>query len=218
MKKINLMLLGLMFVLSFVPVSCGGDSDDDGLNPKESKNKSHKGHEYVDLGLSVKWATCNVGATKPDEYGDYYAWGEIEKKSLYTWDNSRTIDDYDVPANISGNPSYDVACAKWGGDWRLPTWDEYLELIDNCSWKWTTQGGKKGYKVTGKNGNSIFLPAAGQWIDDELKYRNSRAFYWSGTWFDYFASNAKGLYFGADFNITHNIYRCNGCSVRPVLE
>ena len=176
------------------------------------------GITQVNLVLLSLHCVVSVGATKPDEYGDYYAWGEIEKKSLYTWDNSRTIDDYNVPANISGDPSYDVACAEWGGNWRLPTWDEYLELIDNCSWKWTTQGGKKGYKVTGKNGNSIFLPAAGQWIDDELKYRNSRAFYWSGTWFDYFASNAKGLYFSADFNVMHNIYRCNGCSVRPVLE
>ncbi|MCD8303544.1 MAG: hypothetical protein LUC86_01770, partial [Prevotellaceae bacterium] len=117
------------------------------------------GHEYVDLGLSVKWATCNVGGSYPSVYGDYYAWGETSTKSSYDEDNCKT---YNVSmGSIAGNSSYDAARANWGGTWRLPTADEIDELIDKCDWEWTTRGGHAGYKVTGPNGNSIFLPAAG---------------------------------------------------------
>lgn len=121
----------------------------------------YNGHAYVDLGLSVKWATCNVGASSPEEYGNYYAWGETTTKSSYTEDNSKT-DGVSMSSSIAGDASYDAARANWGGTWRLPTASESQELIDNCTWTWTTQGGKNGYKVTSeKNGNSIFLPAAG---------------------------------------------------------
>ena len=112
------------------------------------------GHEYVDLGLSVKWATCNIGASKPEDCGDYFAWGEDETKPKY------------YPSNNTTENSYfkfrDAARKKWSGTWRMPTANEFQELIDNCEWTWTTQGVLDGYKVTSKkNGNSIFLPAAG---------------------------------------------------------
>ena len=124
------------------------------------------GHNYVDLGLSVKWATCNVGAESHYDYGDYFAWGEIATKAEYTKDNSNTYDKNLV--DISGNPQYDAACANWGSSWRLPTQKEMQELVDKCTWTWTIQDGHNGYKVTSKtNGNSIFLPAAG-W-----RYRSS---------------------------------------------
>lgn len=118
------------------------------------------GHEWVDLGLSVLWATCNVGASSPSDYGNYYAWGETEIKSSYTKDNSKTYRKMDM-IDISGNPQYDAATANWGEGWRMPTKEELEELVDKCDWQWTTQGGHNGYKVTGPNGNSIFLPAAG---------------------------------------------------------
>ncbi len=117
------------------------------------------GHEYVDLGLSVKWATCNVGASSVSDYGDYYAWGETETKSNYDEDNSVMLGK--DSGDISGNADYDAARANWGGAWRLPTEAEIRELVDKCQWEWTTIEGHSGYKVTGPNGNSIFLPAAG---------------------------------------------------------
>ncbi len=119
----------------------------------------------VDLGLSVKWASCNVGATQPWEYGGYYAWGETEEKSEYT---DRSYIHYDdkvnyithLGTNIAGT-QYDVATVKWGGTWRMPTEIELIELVNKCTWTWTAINGVSGYRVTGPNGNSIFLPAAG---------------------------------------------------------
>ncbi|MBO7283756.1 MAG: PEGA domain-containing protein, partial [Bacteroidales bacterium] len=123
------------------------------LAGSKTKSSTINGHEYVDLGLpsGLKWATCNVGASSPEEYGDYYAWGEIETKSEYTKDNSKTRGK--SMSDISGNTMYDVACAKWGGSWRLPTKKELEELESKCKWEWTTINGKKGYKVTGPHGN-----------------------------------------------------------------
>ena len=128
---------------------------------RKEKSGTINGHDYVDLGLpsGLKWATCNVGADSPEEYGDYYAWGEVKTKSEYTEENSKT---YEKSINdFSGDPTYDVARKKWGSSWRMPTYDELNELLSGCKWQKTTQGGKNGYKVTGPNGNSIFLPAAG---------------------------------------------------------
>jgi hypothetical protein len=121
--------------------------------------------QVVDLGLSVFWASCNLGAESPEEYGDYYAWGETKPKTSYTETNYAYYDDNlkqytDIGVNISGT-QYDAATVNLGGDWRMPTKDEMEELIDNCTWEWIQTNGKNGFKVTGKNGNSIFLPAAG---------------------------------------------------------
>ena len=174
------------------------------------------GHEYVDLGLSVKWATCNVGASKPEEYGDYFAWGETSTKEEYTEENSLTYGK--KMSDIAGNAQYDAARANWGGNWRLPTKAERNELTDKCTWKWTTQNGVKGYKVTGPNGNSIFLPAAGN--------RNGSSLYYAGYYGGYWSSSPSGSYdygaYGLDFNsdnhgMSYND-RGNGQSVRPVLE
>ena len=114
------------------------------------------GHEYVDLGLSVKWATCDVGATQPHQRGDRFKWGETTP-SDYSTTPSKTSGI--VMDNISGNPNYDVARAKWGGSWRMPTVEEFEELLKKCFVKWTTKNGVAGLMVTGRNGNSIFLPS-----------------------------------------------------------
>jgi hypothetical protein len=102
---------------------------------------TYNGHAYVDLGLSVKWATCNVGANSPWHYGDYYAWGETATKSTYT-ENSY-VADIKNHEDINGT-TFDVARIKWGGNWRMPTKTEFEELVDNCSWEWTTLGDAKG--------------------------------------------------------------------------
>lgn len=153
---------------------------------------SINGHDYVDLGLSVKWATCNVGADSPEEYGDYYAWGETSTKSSYTEKNSKAygknIDD------IKGNSYYDVARANWGGKWRMPTKKEIQELKEKCTWTWTAIGSHSGYKVTGPSGKSIFLPAAGL-RDKSLKYANERGYYLSSTPCKNHDNNYESAYF-----------------------
>ena len=175
-------------------------------------NGTENGYAYVDLGLSVKWATCNVGASKPEDYGNYYAWGETSTKTEYTEDNSKTCGS--IMGDISVNSSYDAARANWGGLWRLPTKAEMKELINKCNWKWTTQNGVKGYKVTGPNGNSIFLPAAGRHYN-ERHIGESNGYYWSAT--------SGGLYWAEHINFypdnefpIYSSYRNYGQPIRPV--
>ena len=176
----------------------------------------HNGHEWVDLGLSVLWATSNVGASSPSDYGNYYAWGETTTKSSYAKENSRT---YDVRMDdISGNPSYDAATANWGRGWRMPTKEELKELELICRWQWTTQGGNNGYKMTGPNGNSIFLPAAG-WRDGTL-LGTDREFggYWSSTPRGSGTQGACNLTFDSRSHFVDWDLRGSAQSVRPVLD
>ena len=157
---------------------------------KSSPSGYENGHEWVDLGLSVKWATMNVGASSPTDYGSYYAWGETRTKSDYSW--STYFDSvngscfnfvkYDSDKKTSLDLSDDAAHANWGGSWRMPTRAELHELREKCTWTWTTQNGVKGYKVSSKrNGNSIFLPAAGYRYDSSLRYAGSDGYYYSSS-------------------------------------
>ena len=170
--------------------------------PNQSSQSQSKVYDnrMVDLGLSVKWANCNVGASSPEEYGGLYGWGDPTGEN-----RSTNLDDYpsaNPPNNISGT-RYDIARAKWGGSWRLPTLEEFEELHSKCKWelkwdrvmvrerKWiffevdreveTGYKGVNGYKVTGPNGNSIFFPAAGNRYGEDVYYRGSRGDYWSGS-------------------------------------
>lgn len=195
------------------------------------------GHEYVDLGLSVKWATCNVGANKPEDYGNYYAWGETSTKSSYTEDNSKTFgknlvfteDGKNMILSLGDNSQYDAARANWGGTWRLPTDKELVELMNKCTWTWTTQNGVKGYKVTGPNGNSIFLPAAGFREGASLHGTGEYGCYWSSKpffyrddldamWLDDQTYYAYELYFDDGEVYVNFDDRYYGLSVRPVSE
>ncbi len=182
---------------------------------RERNRNKVNGHEYVDLGLSVKWATCNVGASSPSGYGNYYAWGETTTKSEYTTGNSVTRGKN--MSDISGNSRYDAARANWGGTWRLPTKAEIEELINNCTWEWTSQNGVNGYKVTGPNGNSIFLPAAGYRYGSSLFSAGSYGDYWSSTPSSY-TGYAYYLYFGSSNFGWDDSDRYYGLSVRPVTE
>lgn len=174
----------------------------------------YAGHKYVDLGLSVKWATCNVGAYSPEVKGDYYAWGEINTKDYYSESNNVTggmlMDD------ISGNAQYDVARAKWGGDWRLPTKSEMQELIDNCTFTETTQNEVAGYKVTSKiNGKSIFFPLSGYYYGYS-GYGSSSMYCWSSDPGEdsYLATNLH-IYSGkCSVSVSR---RCYGQNVRAVF-
>ena len=200
---------------------------------------SHHPH-MIDLGLpsGTKWACCNVGATKPEEYGGYYAWGETEEKDdyndvtyLYSTGVDKTgdglYDDWHEDTGhlgiwqnlgeISGT-EYDVAHVKWGGNWCMPTWDDIQELLDYCNHVWTTLNGVNGYKFTGSNGNSIFFPAAGIRGDGELIGAGDSGKYWSSTQGPYNSDGAYDLFFYSDTAYWIGDYRPGGQSVRPVWK
>ena len=179
---------------------------------------THAGHEWVDLGLSVKWATCNVGASSPTGYGNYYAWGETSTKSSYDRDNCKTWER--SMSDIRGNSSYDAARANWGGSWRLPTKAECNELVKNCTRQWTTQNGVKGMRFTSKrNGNSIFFPAAG-WRDGTSTYlAGGHGLFWSSTPDEGNTQYAYGLCFSSGGSASTDwSRRSGGRTVRPVVE
>lgn len=180
----------------------------------------------IDLGLpsGTKWACCNVGASAPEDYGNYYAWGETQPKSVYNWDTYQYgyyNDDYDyshlvnIGSDIAGT-RYDAATANWGTPWRMPSTAQCQELIDNTTSVWTTQNGVDGRKFTGPNGGTIFLPAAGIRWDDELRNAGSYGNYWSSTLYEPDPGFAYGLGFYSDFAYWGGDYRFHGRSVRPV--
>lgn len=164
-KFINSVIM--LFVVSIFMGSCTTtihDDDDDNLNQTSDDDVIEtEYHEYVDLGLSVYWATCNMGANDPSEEGDYYGWGEIVPTEKYSHGYC-TTDSVEMPKSISGISTLDAATAIWGYPWRIPTKDEWSELKANCDWEWKARAGSNGivaygYLITGSNGNSIFLPA-----------------------------------------------------------
>ena len=170
-------------------------------------------HPYIDLGLSVYWAEYNMGATKPEEYGDYYAWGEITTKDIYTQANSLYYNRY--LTDFQGNPVYDAASANWGGDWMMPTYNQMLELVNDCDWEWTTQNGVIGYKVTGPNGNSMFMPAAGCSFDGKTVAVGTDGYYYATTP----ANTNIQAYYLMFHEIAHYpdvCYRYQGSSIRPI--
>lgn len=181
----------------------------------------------VDLGLSVKWATCNVGANSPEEYGNYYAWGDTIEKRIYdietynyivvSNDGARQDLQQNINSNICGT-SNDVAHVKLGEGWRMPTMDEIKELCEKCSWKWTSVRGIEGYRVTGPNGRSIFLPAAGYCNNDNVNYRGWYGGYWSGVSDSSDSYSAHFLFFYRSGHDSSYGYRYAARTIRPVTE
>ena len=184
-----------------------------------------EGHAYVDLGLpsGLKWATVNLGSDAVDQDGDYYAWGEVtkyldkklEKNKMYGTESG----------DISGSATHDAATAEWGGTWRIPTEEEFYELIDNCTFEWTTIGRRIGMKVTSKsNGNYIFLPASGRFRSSSPVYNraddiNEYANYWTST--PERGSYSYEAYTFSIFNAQYSIptgLRYHGYTIRPVSE
>ena len=198
-------------------------------------SNSSGGHAYVDLGLpsGLLWATCNVGATTATGYGNYYAWGETQSKSTYSWStyqychgSNNTLTKYCNNSSYGYNgfmdnlttllAEDDVATASWGSGWRMPTKEEWQELYQNTTHQWTTQNGVSGRLFTASNGNSIFIPAAGYRDGSSLKNAGSRCYYWSNlidmdypyrVWFFYAASSYCNMNYNG---------RNYGASVRPV--
>lgn len=169
---------------------------------------------FVDMGLSVKWATHNLGAHFPYEFGAYYAWGETRAKISYTKRNNVAL-----PSgleNIPANEKYDAARNNWGDNWRLPTEKEIKELVERCVWKWVSRGSIGGYNVIGPNGNSMFLPASGWLVEKDNPSLGRCGCYWSSS--SKGGKRAFGLFFLKGGVVTDYFYRYYGRSIRPVSE
>ena len=197
--------------------ACSDDDDDDSSKVLENGNVLVSGHEAVDLSLSVKWATCNVGSYTPEGYGEYYAWGELEPKGYYDL-QTYLYYNVDLP-DFSGDPQYDVASAKWGADWRMPTRAEYDELLEYCTLEQVTLNNVSGYKVTGQNGNHIFLPGAGNICGTNTTFEGD-GYYLTSTpeleeWDGYYMCSMHLS--GTLFRILY-YEKSYGSSVRPVTE
>ena len=222
--------LALLMVCS---VSCSKtDEPDNGGNESNTLN----GHEYVDLGLpsGLLWATCNIGADAPEDYGDYFAWGETQPKDVYDWSTYQycngcegwnTLTKYCNDNEFGYNgftdnltalvPDDDAATANWGNGWRMPTMEQWRELLDNTTRTWTTQNGVNGQLFTASNGNTLFLPAAGTGQNNHGSY----GYYWSGSLFPVCPVNAWYLMFDSEHIIVGNYYtRIYGFSLRPVCQ
>ena len=201
----------------------------------EEKTDPYNGHEYVDLGLpsGLKWATCNVGAAQPEEYGDFFAWGETQPKDYYDWSTYKWCNSSDTTLTkyCINNSSWgtvdikttldaedDAASVCWGGAWRMPDQEEQNELRNNCTWTWITQNGVNGYKVTSKkNGKSIFLPAAGyRYGGGSPSVTDSAGDYWSSSLAPSNPNKAYYLCSRSDLVSWGKSSRSWGHSVRPV--
>lgn len=178
------------------------------------------GHKFVDLGLpsGLKWAAYNVGAESPEEYGDYFAWGEIQPKDAYTEENCSSLNLY--VEDISGHMYLDAARAKWGSPWRMPTEQEIIELVLNTNGMSTELNGVRGTMVTGRNGNSIFFPYAGKMIDTTLYDEGDFGYYYSSSLTKPITSDSGPYYYYVDDTqgTTSSVYRYPGFTIRPVVS
>lgn len=197
----------------------GGNS---GSN-SDGKTGITNGHEWVDLGLpsGTLWATCNVGASKPEEYGSYFAWGETETKSEYTPENyfDSQYEKYSFDGRTELLPEDDAATANWGNGWQMPSLEQMTELVkgDYTTPERITQNGHYGLKITSKsNGKSIFLPAAGYRYNSSLEFPGNLGDYWTRSLSG--ANEAHHLDFYAPVPVFYSYKRCYGRSIRPVRK
>ncbi len=182
------------------------------------------GHQFVDMGGGLKWATCNVGAENPWDYGDYFAWGETTPKDKYSWDtykwgDGNTFTKYTVGGTTVLEAADDAAAANWGANWRMPTDAEWTWLRTNCIWLWTTQNDVNGMLVTSKvNDNQVFLPAAGSRGDANLRDDGSFGNYWSSSLVESYSAGARLVLFDSGGVYGSGGLRHYGQSVRPVSK
>ena len=214
---------------------------------RQKKLATEKKHKYIDLGLpsGTLWATCNIGASKPEDYGDHFAWGETQTKSSYNVESYKysqggfkkdnglvnpRLTKYCNKTDMGNNgftdnltelqASDDPAAVNWGNGWHTPTKEQWQELLDNTINLWTTQNDVLGRLFIAKNGKTLFLPAAGACVDSKLNYANSYGCYWSKSLYTgAYPLYAWELYFRSDLcEVAEDGYRCHGISVRPVRE
>lgn len=199
----------------------GGSSEPNNTSLKEisftscpDDNHPHK----IDLGLpsGTKWACCNLGANFPEQYGEYYRWGETKPFRKGDTDATYPYNGVDIGNNIAGT-KYDAATANWGTPWHMPTGDQMKELLDNCTYKWATLHGVKGGMVIGRNGSTIFLPASGE----RIYYSGVLGGFGSGNYWSaspYSSTDGLALYLNSNQLICYDAVRAYGFSVRAVAE
>lgn len=223
MKKHFLFLaMSLVAALSFA--SCDKDEKEESSNGDENQISSN--HEYVDLGLpsGTLWATCNIGAEIPEDFGDYFAWGETDPnadgyKFRVEGEASDSMSRYNRADNLRKLlPEDDAATVNWGKEWRMPTQEDFEELSANCEFKWITINGIIGAKLTAKNGNYIFFPPAGRGDDygSGTVYVGTSGFYWSSSFYScarYFYTNSKTAGYS---DCGNRQYRSTKMPIRPV--
>lgn len=176
------------------------------------------GHMYVDLGLpsGTLWSVCNMGADKPEEFGSYYAWGETSTKSSYNWNT------YSIGTELDSLPvlddAHDAAAANWGYGWRMPSREDFDEIVTYCTKAWTTRNNVYGYLITGPNGNSMFLPASGGRGDGNIYESGSCGFYWLNSVYTSDTQFAWGFLLDSDSFSETSYYRMYGQTIRPVCN
>ncbi|MBQ9163264.1 MAG: hypothetical protein IJ163_00640 [Bacteroidaceae bacterium] len=188
-----------------------------GVSYMDFTHEERSPYQSVDLGLSVEWATFNVGASQPEDYGDLFSWGETTPKADYSESAYLYYHNYEydyIGVNICGT-KYDAATACWGGEWRMPVLSEVRELTDRCNWTADTLNGVSGYKVTGPNGNSIFLPRAGYQTSTERQSAGHDGYYWCGSLNRSKPSSAYNLNFSG-YAAEWSANRSMGFSIRAV--
>lgn len=225
-------------VIGFVEsiFDCQGYDPSLSYSPSQ-QNASLNGHDYVDLGLpsGTLWATCNVGASNPEDYGGYFSWGETSTKSTYDWStykyangafdkmtkycNSSDTGDNGFADNLTVLQACDdPATVNWGSSWCTPTKEQWEELLNNTTSKWTTQCSKIGYIFVSKNnGQSVYLPAA-DCRSDIFDVTGNHGYYWSKSLSTHYPNAALILNFGSNYHTMVEYGRCFGFSVRPVCE
>ncbi len=219
MKTNKFLLFATAIAASLAFTACSDDDDDN--KGDDSADAVEYDIHAVDLGLpsGVKWSDQNLGANAPEEYGNYYAWGAIEPFDSYESDTYRAkVDVPNIPANFSGDVNFDAAAHDIGGKWRTPTYGEIHELNVNSTKEWTTVNGVNGLKVTGPNGNSIFIPAAGFYSANVLSKATFSGYLWSAS-IDpgYEGAGISGIINGGGFGGGGN-YGYLGYSIRPVRD
>lgn len=235
-----------LFILAFA--SC---ETDDGIGFKEgvpgidsytySASGSIDGHDYVDLGLSVKWATCNVGAESPEQSGFFLAWGDVKPQTVnfdFSWasysfcvESANRLLKYNTDPNYANDnnpdlvdgkltldPADDAAYQHWGAGWRMPSDAELTELRTNCKFVWANVNGRNGYQVIGPNGNSIFIPASGFYVDGNIAMENRNGCIWSSSLSPSTPTHAYEFTFYNGSQIRGSVDRFYGENVRPVVN
>lgn len=214
MKKYSLSLILLAAMLMTACVNNDFDEGDDSPIEQDEFIRNSSGAMPLDLGLSVLWASWNVGAKAPEEYGNYYAWGDTEvRRPKYEGYTAETYQGPEtIPAEgISGSGTYDVAVVKWkDGNWRIPTRAEVLELVNRCKWTEETLNGINGWTVKGPNGNSIFLPKGGRCVESRFEQVGEVGHYWQGS-----VRGNEDMIDSYVFGANNYLW---GLNVRPVMD
>ena len=227
----------LLFLSALILLPSCKDDEEGGLTSYITCPNDHHPH-LIDLGLpsGTKWSCCNIGATTPEQYGSYYAWGETVEKTEYgaenykycTWEDKNGNGKYDlndgdplfqqIGDDIAGT-DYDVARVKWGETWKMPTLEQINELLRNCTWSWTPQNGINGVRIVGRNRGTIFLPAAYYYREDRMPKQGLSGFYWSSNpYLDYDASYLMFDSISWDSRHYHRSFRYYGYPVRAVSK